>query len=46
MFTMESDFGFAKGHWVRVVLIAFWDSITIHFSFQKDAKHSSSLNLF
>ena len=25
MFTMQGDFGFAKGDWVRVVLIAFWD---------------------
>ena len=32
MFTMQSDFGFAKGDWVRVVLIAFWDSVTLHFS--------------
>ena len=38
VFTMQSDFGFAKGDWVRVVLIAFWDSVTLHFSFQKDAK--------
>ena len=46
MFTMQSDFGFAKGDLVIVVLIAFWDSVTLHFSFQKDAKDSSSLNLF
>ena len=46
MFTMQSDFGFAKGDWVRVVLIAFRDSVTIHFSFQKDAKDSSSLICF
>ena len=46
MFTMQSDFGFAKGDWVGVVLIGFWDSVTPHFSFQKDGKDSSSLNLF
>ena len=43
---MQSDFGFGKGDWVKVMLIAFWGSVTLHFSFQKDAKDSSSLNLF
>ena len=29
---MRSDLGVAKGDWVRVVLIAFWDSVTHFFS--------------